>query len=49
MDGLDDSNDDSFDNKDKYKTIYNTTHIEKYRPILLSEEAFNRKMKEYQI
>ena len=50
MDGLEDFNDLIYDKKNlniKYNTIQ-INQIQKSIPILLSDEAFNRKMKEYQ-
>ena len=52
IDGLEDFNDLIYDKKnlnvnEKYNTI-NINQIQKTIPILLSDEAFNRKMKEYQ-
>jgi len=48
VDGLDDFNNDIFERKNNINIKYNTIQIQKTIPILLSDEAFNRKMKEYQ-
>ena len=48
LDGLEDFNNETFEKQKDINIKYNTIQIEKKVPILLSDEAFNRKMKEYQ-
>ena len=48
IDGFEDFNTEIFEKQKDINIKYSTIQIEKKIPILLSDEAFNRKMKEYQ-